>query len=685
LSQPRPESGIGSASEDENQHAVEDSSKEKVQHKIVIEISSDESEDSESEAEEEVEVEVEQDNGSEAEEDAEVEAESGVEDEFEGFDVHPEDKEFFNELLDITPPEAVMEFIGKTRLATPQPLSNTTPGAQKTKHAKIFAEVQTLSDIAPDVQRAKRVKIFAEDHPFREQDRWTEDELEEYKDDVHGFAKAAGFSDLHADLEVGKAMGAWKIERGISLPLPDESALLRATSSGRESVKESKKRRKAEKKARRKLNKREKESSRYYSAVPESTMQISSIPLALKQPKLQSSQSYYVKQATTASSPKKSSRSDVSLSTEDEKSVGHALKQKRMKKAEKKKLRKKAKLGPKKSEYFSNNLRDDPAPSAKPKDADIPKDQLEHREQRRQLKEPKKLLANAAHKGHGAHLDPANQMAQEAKKAVTKAPLLVKEVSTKKKEHEAATKMPTEPELVEKKRKNRNHKRNRNKNRLPEELSGKETPASVAIQAEEEMSDLPPKKKVRDESQKSNSAGEAGKVRTSNLASSKPSIVEYEESRDPSSSQQTFSQLGSGAGDGAGDGTGRPSKRRDRGRGRKPKSKNEDLEMPNPRELAVGEAAIPGSDYLMKSIETNEPSSKKKRKRSKSKSRDENVESSEVGGAADIEPLTELTDTNSKKWKEKVLGPAKRRARSVDAMEVDSRPSNQSSKVHHSQ
>jgi hypothetical protein len=639
----------------------------------VIEISSDESEDSESEAEEEIEVGGEQDNGSEAEEDAEdeqdeeVEAESSVEDEFEGFDVNPEDKEFFNKLLDIAPPEAVMEFIGKSRLITPQPLSTTTSGAQGAKRAKIFAEVQTLSDIAPDVQRAKRVKIFAEDHPVREQIRWTEDELQEYKDDIHGFAKAAGFSDLHADLEVGKAMGAWKIERGISLLLPNETAPLGATSGGGESAQEAKKRRKAEKKARRKLNKREKESSHYSSAVPESTIQSSSIPLTLKQPKLQSSKSYYGKEAPVPSAPKKLSRSNMSLSTEDEKSVGLALKAKRMKKVEKKKLRKKARLGPKKSEYFSSNTRDDPAPHTKPKDVDVPKGQRDHGEKRKPPKESKKLLVKTAH---------------EPKKAVKKAPILAKEVSTEQENQKVATKNPTEPELVEKKKKNRKRKRKRNKNRLPEEPSDeKENLAGVAIQTEGEMSNLPPKQKVRDISQKLNSADASEKVRKSNLAPSKHSIVEYEGSGDPSNIQQTFSQLNSGAGHG----TGRLSKCRDRGRGRKPKSNEKNLERPDTGELAVGETTIPASDYLIESIETNEPlpSSKKKRKRNKSKNRDENVESSEVGEAAAVEPLAELADTNSKK--EGRLGHAKKRTRSADATDIASRSSNQSSKVHHSQ
>jgi hypothetical protein len=647
----------------------------------VIEISSDEEEESESEAEEQEEFEAEQNNRVEAEAEGEeeeeqgkeIEAESAVEDEFEGFDVNPVEKEFFNDLLQIAPPEAVMELTGKTRRISPQALPEVAPDFQRTKRAKIFAEVESLSDIAPDAQRTQRVKIFAEDHPFRERKKWIDDELQEYKDDIHEFAKAAGFSDLQADVEVGKAVGAWKIERGITLPSqPPIEAATDETKS--ESVKEFKRRRKAEKKARRRLARIEKQSSRSASfSVAETKAQSSQNLLTLDGPKLQTSQTYYVKQPTAASTSKNSTRDNVSLSTTDEKSVGLTLKEKRRKKAKEKRLRKKAKLGPKKSDYFPTTPGADPAPPLKSTDVEAPNLQPSRQEEKRRLKEAKKLLAKVADEGHAAHLDRVKQMAQEAKQAVKKALLLVKEVSAEEQDQKDLSKTTTEPEPVETKKKNRNHKRHRNKNRLMDEQSvNNVTTGSVAVA--DEALDMPPKKRSHDGSQKSSLAEDAVKGHRPDLASAKTSAVKHEDN-----SQKTFSQSAPDAGDG----TGRPNKRRDRGLGRKPKSKTGDSEMRDAGEPAVAEAAISASHSLLESIETTEPSSQKKRKQSKAKAGEGNIDSADAGGAAAVEPLTELPDTNVK------LGGrvrySKTRATSADAVEVDVRPSNQSSKVHHSQ
>jgi hypothetical protein len=650
----------------------------------VIEISSDEEEESESEAEEQEEFEAEQDNRVEAEaegegeeeQDKEIEAESAVEDVFEGFDVNPVEKEFLNDLLQIAPPEAVMELTGKTRRISPQALSKVASDSQRTKHAKIFAEVESLSDIAPDAQRTKRVKRFAEDHPFRVQKKWIDDELQEYKDDIYEFAKAAGFSDLQADVEVGKAVGAWKIERGITLPSqPLMETTTDETKSDRgESVKEFKRRRKAEKKARRRLARIEKQSSRSTSfSVSETKTQSSRNVLTLDGPKLQTSQTYYVKQPTTTSTSKNSTRDNVSLSTTDEKSVGLALKEKRRKKAEKKRLRKKAKLGPKKSEYFPTTPRADPAPSPKSTDVEAPNVQPSRQEEKRRLKEAKKLLAKVADEGHGAHLDRVKQMAQEAKQAVQKALLLVKEVSAEEQEQKDLSKTTAEPESIEKKKKNRNHKRHRNKNRLVDEQSVNNVTTGSVVVANEAL-DMPPKKRSHDGSQKSSLAEDAVKGHRPGSTSAKTSAVKHEDN-----SQKIFSQS---APDAAG-GIGRPNKRRDRGRGRKPKSKNGDSEMRDAGEPAIAEAAIPASEYLLESIETIEPSSQKKRKQSKAKAGEGNIDSADVGEAAAVEPLTELPDTNVKPGGR--IRYSEKRATSADAMVVDIRPSNQSSKVHHSQ
>jgi hypothetical protein len=652
----------------------------------VIEISSDEEEESESEAEEQEEYEAEQDNRVEAEAEAEgergeeqdkkIEAESAVEDEFEGFDVNPVEKEFFNDLLHIAPPEAVMELTGKTRRTSPQALSKVAPDSQQTKRARIFAEVESLSDIAPDVQRTKRVKLFAEDHPFREKKKWVDDELQEYKDDIHEFAKAAGFSDLQADVEVGKAVGAWKIERGITLPsqLLMEATTDETKSDRGESVQEFKRRRKAEKKARRRLSRIEKQSSCSASlSVSETKAQSSQNLLTLDGPKLQTSQTYYVKQPTAASTSKNSTRDNVSLSATVEKSVGLALKEKRRNKAEKKRLRKKAKLGPKKSGYFPTTPRADLAPSPKSTDVEAPNIQPSRQEEERQLKEAKKLLAKVADEGHGAHLDRVKQMAQEAKQAVEKVLLLVKEVSAKEQDQKGLSKTTAEPEPVEKKKKNRNHKRHRNKNRLVDEQSVNNVTTASVVVADEAL-DMPSKKRSHDGYQKSSLAEDTVKVHMPDLASTKTSAVKHEDN-----SQKSFSQSAPDAGGG----TGRPNKRRDRGRGRKPKTKNGDSEMRDAGEPAIAEAPIPASDYLLESIETIEPSSQKKRKRSKAKAGEGIIDSADVGEAAAVEPLTELPDTNVK------LGGrircSEKRATSADAMEVGVRPSNQSSKVHHSQ
>jgi hypothetical protein len=354
------------------------------------------------------------------------------------------------------------------------------------------------------------------------------------------------------------------------------------------------------------------------------------------------------------------------LSTTDEKSVGLTLKEKRRKKAKEKRLRKKAKLGPKKSDYFPTTPGADPAPSLKSTDVEAPNVKPSRQE-------AKKLLAKVADEGHGAHLDRVKQMAQEAKQAVQKALLLVKEVSAEEQDQKDLGKTTTEPEPVETKKKNRNHKRHRNKNRLMNEQSINNVTTGSVVVADDAL-DMPPKKRSHDGSQKSGLAEDAVKGHRPDLASAKTSAVKHEDN-----SQKTSSQSAPDAGDG----TGQPNKRRDRGRGRKPKSKTGESEMRDAGEPAIAEAAIPASHSLLESIETIEPSSQKKRKQSKAKAGEGNIDSADAGEAAAVEPLTELPDTNVK------LGGrvrySKKRATSADAVEVDVRPSNQSSKVHHSQ
>ena len=123
-------------------------------------------------------------------------------------------------------------------------------------------------------------------------------------------------------------------------------------------------------------------------------------------------------------------------------------------------------------------------------------------------------------------------------------------------------------------------------------------PSSVSgsMMGEDRTSDLPPKKRSHDESQKTNIE--------KNLSQHNPNT---------------------------GDGTGQSSKRErgDRGRGRKRKNKNEDMKVSITREPEL--FAIPASTNLLESIETNLVPSKKKRKRSKFGAGEENIEVGESG------------------------------------------------------
>jgi hypothetical protein len=695
----------------------------------VIEISSDEEEEDEEESEAEEEAEIEQDNGSEAwsgvegeqdderdareeselrdEQDNDSEPESSVDNEFEGFDVKPEDKEFFDDLLQAAPPEAVMELTGKTRRVTSQASSGSSSDLKKTKRPKIFAEVEALSDIAADTKRIKRVKLFAEDHPFRHKDMWTGDELQEYEDDVYEFAKAAGFSDVQAGVEVGKAVGVWKTERGIKLPselFMDTPSEIKPPIPGKLS-KEDKERRKAEKKARRKLKRDAGQSSRASSSAISQTQIQESAPTpgklskedkarrkaekkarhklsrnaaqssratssaisetkvselqniqTLKGPNLQSSQSYYVAEERLGSAAETSSRDELALSAADEKSVGFALKEKRKEKAEKRRLRKMAKLGPKKSEYFSNAV-SDPAP--KPKNVG---DSMSRQQEKKQIKEAKQLSA----KKEKDEQDQIKQMAREAKQAVNKAPVLVKQTPAKTKEQDVPATTTIEPELAKNEKKTRRQKKNRNKNKLPEDQPGHHETSSVIVEGNE--SESMQKKRRHDGSPTSNLAHNTGKEGKIALSSFKKLVVENGASF---SSQRAFSQSGPDAATE----THRPAKPRDQGK-RELKAKNEGLKMPHASEATIAKPVIPASDHLFESIETNETASQRKRKRRKAKS-------GEVSMIANVAALTEVT--NSQELHEDRPHNHKRRALSADALVAAARPSVQSSKVHHSQ
>jgi hypothetical protein len=739
-SQPRPESVPEDEDEDEDEdeegHATEIISEEQGAAENMIEISS----------------KYEEYNNEETEE----------EDEFAGFDVTPEEKEFLNELLDVAPPEEVKKLTGKNRRSS-----------------------DPFSDIMPDKQTTKNVGSFAKDHPFRKQQAWTKAELQEYMDDVYEFATAAGMSEFHAGLEVQKATGAWKLQKG--LPLDNEDELeaerkervknlessvhfghhklhlakdklreeghskhkkrkrdpegsqssnpargapqsersedvrsIETKSEDCDSFREAKRRKKAEKKARRRARRQAKESAlsvsseekpsgskTHYaeevesavsqttglSTTPESKKQspqnrlTGEDPLPIKQkgtqaekPKLQSSQSYYAEEERT-SPLTTAARDDISVSTADEKSVGLALKKKRREKVEKKKLKKKAKLGPKTSEHFAKSkpsglpfstiLKDNITPPLRTKNAEAPRSQSNYGEKMEQLQMTKAR--------RGGHPDRIKKMAEEARQAVKNAPVLVKDASMKK-GLKVSSKTNTEPEVVEKKKKNRNHKRHRNKNRLAEQPSGEnEESSNVVNPDEDEAVDFPPKKKKHHgRSQKYDGDGDPGKEQDLDLTAPTRPITERENSGDPS-----HGQFVSVSAEVVREGGDRPSKRRDRGR--KPKSKKEDLDMPDVSDSVVVEPVITVSDVVLESIEPDELSSKKKRKRSKSKSKERKIELGDIDELADVEPLTELADTNSKNSKKGRRGHGQKRALSVDAMDLDIRQSNQSSKVHHSQ
>jgi len=688
-----------------------------------------------------------------------------MEDEFAGFDVTPEEKEFLSELLDVAPWEEVMEITGKARRITSQ----------------------SVSDIIPAAETVESIKNFAAEHPFREKGHWTKAELQEYKDDVYGFATAAGMSKFQADLEVKKATGAWKSERGLPLdndhelvpekvkqgrfsefvkgdPSPgshkkrkhellventDSSTSVRGShrspesedvismdtrSDDRGSVREAKRQRNAEKKARRKVERKAKiwakknglleasqpkasgsqnhrldgkapvlsikESS---SALANSSPPVSQIahtaeteaavprssqknPPEAQKPKLQSSQSYYVGEEISPL-PNNKIDDNISLSATDEKKIGQQLKKKRREKVEKKKLKKKAKLGPKKSEYFakskpsglpfSTTLKDDIEPTPRAKGVEGHKPQNNYGEEMEQSHVATNLLAKAAKARHGGQLDKIKKMAEDAKRAVKNAPVLVKDTTAESKTVTSSNKSKLEP-IVEKK-KNRNHKRQRNKNRLPEQLFGENKIAENAmIEDEDEARVLPPKEKSYDPSRNSGLDVNVKKGSDANIIISKESIMGKEICSNPSGDQNISRSIPNSGGS-----NGRPTKRRDRGR--KSKSKKKDLEMPNAGESVVAEPAVVDPNAPLESIEPSELSGKKKRKRSKSKSKQDNIKSGEISEPEAVEPLTELADNNSKKSKKGRHGHTHKRAMSVDAMDLDSRTSNQSSKAHHSQ
>jgi hypothetical protein len=607
------------------------------------------------------------------------------------------------------------------------------------------------------------VKSFAAEHLFREKDDWTEAELQEYKDDVYGFATAAGMSHLQADLEVKKATGAWLSEQGIPLdstsprknkngkkrkrevvvenpissksargsqqsPHSEDAVSIETRSDDRESVREAQRRKKSEKRARRRARKHAKEDG--LSAVSEPKLSSSPVHhseknvLALskskkpskpakskpqaaqtsrkaeadisvihppekhvpevQKPKLQSSQSYYIEEEI---SPllKDNVGVNVFLSTTDEKLIGDALKKKRREKVEKKKLKKKAKSGPKKSEYFakpkssglpfSTTLKDDIEPSPGATEVDGAEIQRNYGDEMEQLQVATKLLAKATKAGHGVNPDRIKKMAEEAKRAVKNAPVLIKDIPT---ESVAPSKTKVEP-VVENKKKNRNHKRHRNKNRLTEQLSGGDAHQGKATSEDaDELGDLPTKKEGQDQCRKSKLDGIADKSQDTHLAIPEKSIMEQESSGNPFGDQSVSQSAPDSR-----DSNGRPTKRRDRGR--KAKSKKEASKMPDAGESFIAEPLTADPDVPLQSIEPIELSGGKKRKHSKSKNEKENVELEAIGDSAAVEPLTELADTNSKNSKKGRHGHTHKRATGVDAMDLDTRPSNQSSKVHHSQ
>jgi hypothetical protein len=166
-----------------------------------------EDDESESEGGEEVEMDVEgveskADSmaGAEGDEQDPATASELSDDPFDGFDVAPDAKEFLQELLPHVS-QAERGLLQKAREG------DTYNGDRR------LSSFQGETDFLEYLKNT--VQDFAKEHPFWEQERWAEDDLSEFENDIHEFAAAAGMNEKQADVEVLSAVQHWKSSRGL--------------------------------------------------------------------------------------------------------------------------------------------------------------------------------------------------------------------------------------------------------------------------------------------------------------------------------------------------------------------------------------------------------------------------------------------------------------------------------------
>jgi hypothetical protein len=135
-------------------------------------------------------------------------AEETEEGPLDGFDVAPDQKEFLKELL----PHASQSELGLL---------------QKAKNDGQYAGTRRLSTFEDEMDFLEYLKTsvqdFAREHPFWTKTDWEDEDKSEFEDDVHDFATAAGMKPHQAQVEVMRALGAWKTERGLPLAVATNS------------------------------------------------------------------------------------------------------------------------------------------------------------------------------------------------------------------------------------------------------------------------------------------------------------------------------------------------------------------------------------------------------------------------------------------------------------------------------
>jgi hypothetical protein len=135
------------------------------------------------------------------EEEEEIQYGDEDDDDFEGFDIDPSQKEFMKELLAIAPEEEV-------ELLSPPPSKK-----HKHKHSDKSPAPSKSPSKQPEIKES--VQDFASTHPIYDKRKWAEEDVEEYQHDIYQFATAAGLGPHQARVQVMLAVGLWKMSKGL--------------------------------------------------------------------------------------------------------------------------------------------------------------------------------------------------------------------------------------------------------------------------------------------------------------------------------------------------------------------------------------------------------------------------------------------------------------------------------------